>query len=144
MKEQLQAEKIRLRERLQEKQVQLSTMESIFMKALHCRQTSNSYALFLKKQWLQFQIKTLAQYGSFPFQDYRQFIEFCNQTNMEDMEKLVEFYVHNLTLENMNFWDPNSRLGDMHLMALASWMTHEETRVEEVKKVMEKEEKESL
>jgi len=29
-------------------------------------------------------------------------------------------------------------------MALASWVTHEETRVEEVKKVMEREEKEPL
>jgi len=44
----------------------------------------------------------------------------------------------------MNFWDPNSRLGDMQLMALGSWMTHEETIIEEVKRVMEKEEKEPL
>jgi len=29
-------------------------------------------------------------------------------------------------------------------MALASWMTHEETRAEEVKKIMAKEEKEPL
>lgn len=52
--------------------------------------------------------------------------------------------MHNLTLTNMNFGDPNSRFGDMKLMDLASWMTHDETRVEEVKKVMEKEEKEQL
>lgn len=47
--------------------------------------------------------------------------------------------MHNLTLTNMNIWDPNPKLGDMQLMALASWMTREEDRVEEVKKVMEKE-----
>ena len=52
--------------------------------------------------------------------------------------------MHNLTVTNMNFWDPNSRLGDMQLMALGSWMTHEETIIEEVKRVMEKEEKEPL
>ena len=63
---------------------------------------------------------------------------------MEDREKLVEFYMPNLTLKNMNFWDPNSRLGVMQLMALASWMPHDKTRVEEVKMVMKNEEKEPL
>jgi len=32
----------------------------------------------------------------------------------------------------------------MQLMELASWLTHEETRVEEVKRVMTKEENEPL
>lgn len=63
---------------------------------------------------------------------------------MEDKAKLANFYIQNLTLKNMNFWDPNTRLGDMQLMALASWMTHEETRDEEVKRVMKKDEKEPL
>jgi len=58
---------------------------------------------------------------------------------MEDKAKLVEFYMHNLTLTNMNFWDPNEILVDIQLMALASWMTHEETRAEEVERVMTKE-----
>ena len=61
---------------------------------------------------------------------------------MEDKEKLVEFYTLNLTLTNMIFWDPNARLGDMQLMALASKMTHEETGVREMKRVIIKEEKE--
>lgn len=63
---------------------------------------------------------------------------------MEDKTRLVGFYTHNLTLTNMNFMDPNARLGDTQLTALASWMTHEEVRDEEVKRVMEKEEKEPL
>lgn len=45
----------------------------------------------------------------------------------------------------MKFWDPNLRLGDAQLMALASCLAHDqETRVEEVKKVMAKEESEPL
>jgi len=32
-------------------------------------------------------------------------------------------------------WDPNVKLGDLQLMALASWMSHEE-----VKRIVEKEE----
>jgi len=36
----------------------------------------------------------------------------------------------------MNVWDTNEKLGDLQHMALASWMIHEEARVEEVKKVM--------
>ena len=44
----------------------------------------------------------------------------------------------------MNHWDPNSRLGNMQLMALAYWLVHEETRLEEVKRVITKEEKEIL
>jgi len=49
---------------------------------------------------------------------------------MEEKEKLVEFYIHNLTLTDMNIWDPNARLGDTQLMALVSWITHEEERFE--------------
>ena len=63
---------------------------------------------------------------------------------MEDMEKLDEIYMHNLILTNLNFWDPNSRLGHMQFMDLASWLAHEKTMDEEVKKVMEKEDKEPL
>jgi len=39
---------------------------------------------------------------------------------------------------DMNFWDWNSRLGYMQLMALSSWLIHEETRVEELKRAIEK------
>ena len=53
---------------------------------------------------------------------------------------MVEFYMHNIILTDMNQWDPNSRLGYMQLMALAYWVAHEEIRDEEVKRVMEKEE----
>lgn len=63
---------------------------------------------------------------------------------MEDREKVTELYMHNFILRDLNFWDPNSRLGDIQLMELTSWLTHEEARVEEVKKVMTEEEKEPL
>jgi len=63
---------------------------------------------------------------------------------MEDREKVVEFYMHNFILTDLNLWNPNSKLGDMQLMELASWLTHEEARAKEVKKVMTKEEKEPL
>ena len=42
-------------------------------------------------------------------------------------------------LVNMNTWDPNSTMGDMQLMALASWMTNEDTRAKEIWRVMEEE-----
>jgi len=48
---------------------------------------AKSYALYLKEQWLQFQIKTMAQIGTMPFQDYRKFIDFCDQSTLEDREK---------------------------------------------------------
>ena len=60
MREQLQEENRWLREKLQEKENQLATMASLSMEALQGRQPSKSYALFLKEQWMQFQIKTLA------------------------------------------------------------------------------------
>ena len=43
---------------------------------------------------------------------------------------MAEFYFHNINLTDMNFWDPNVKLGDLKLMALASWMNHEESRAE--------------
>ena len=52
--------------------------------------------------------------------------------------------MHSLVLIDINIWDPNSRLGDMQLMALASWISNEEARVEEEKKVMKREGKEPL
>lgn len=36
-------------------------------------------------------------------------------------------------------WDPNPKLGDLQLMALASWMSHEEFRAKKVKRVLERE-----
>jgi len=98
---------------------------------------TKSYALFLKNQWMQFQIKNLAQHGSMLLQDYTQLIELCDQSIIVDKDKLNEFYMHNLTLTNMNIWDHSEKLGDMQPMALASWMTHDEARVDEEKKVMQ-------
>lgn len=93
---------------------------------------------------MQFQIKTLAQHGPMSFQDYKQFIELGDKSSIEDKSKLAKLYLHSLTLSNMNFWDPNAKLGDLQMMALTSWMTHEKARAKEVRKVLEKEEKEPL
>jgi len=41
---------------------------------------------------------------------------------------MAEFYLHYMVLTDMKMWDPNARLGDMKLMAMASWMNHEELR----------------
>ena len=57
-----------LRRQLQEKETQLACMASWSMEALQCRTLAKSYGLYLKDQWLQFQIKTLAQRGIIPFQ----------------------------------------------------------------------------
>lgn len=67
-----------------------------------------------------------------PFQDYKQFIELCDQSSIEDKAKLVEFYMHNLILIGMNVLDSNANFGDLQILSLASWMNHEEARAEEV------------
>lgn len=67
MREQLQGENTILKEKLQDKETQLATMESLSMEVIQCRHPSKSYALSLKEQWLQFQIKKLVQYGPLPF-----------------------------------------------------------------------------
>ena len=78
----------------------------------------------------------MAQRGTIPFQDYRQFMDLCDQITAEDKAKMVEFYLHNMALIDMNVWDPNARLGDLQLMAMASWMNHEELKAIEVKSLM--------
>jgi len=45
---------------------------------------------------------------------------------------------------DMNVWDPNAELGDLQLMALASWMNHEESRAAEMKKISAREKIEPL
>ena len=72
---------------------------------------SNSYVVYLKEQWLLFQIKTLASHGSLPFQDCRQFMNFYKQANMVDLENMPEFYMHNFVLTNLDIWDPNPTMG---------------------------------
>ena len=57
------------------------------------------------------------------------------------MEKL---YMYNLVFIDLNIWDPNPRMGDMQLMALASWMFNEETRAQEMRRVMRRENREPL
>jgi len=60
------------------------------------------------------------------------------------MAKLSEFYLHNLALPNMNAWDPNTVIGDFQLMAMPSWMNHEEKRAAEVRSIMRRELSEPL
>jgi len=44
-----------------------------------------------------------------------------------------------MALIDMNVWDPNAKVGDLQLMAMASWMNHEELRTTEIKILMIKE-----
>jgi len=71
-------------------------------------------------------------------------MDLCDQISAEDKEKIAEFYFHNMTLTNMNVWYPNARLGDLQLMAMASWMNHEELMASEIRKLMIKEQNEPL
>jgi len=141
---QAETEALILKRQLQEKEAQLACMASWAMEALQCRQPAKSYALYLKDQWLQFQIKTLAQRGTIPFQDYGQFMHLCDHSLAEDKTKLVEFYLHNMALPDMNLWDSNAALRDLQLMAMVLWMSHEEKRVVEIQKMITKELSEPL
>ena len=121
-----------LRQQVHEKEAQLACMASWKIEVVQCRQPAKSYTLYLKDQWLQFQINTLAQRGTTPFQNYHQFMALCDISSSEDKAKLSEFYLQNLALPNMNSCDPNAVVGDVQLMAMASWLNHEEKRAAEV------------
>ena len=71
-------------------------------------------------------------------------MDLCDQSTSEDKEKMAELYLHNMALTDMNVWDPNARLGDLQLMAIASWMNHEELRAAEIRRLMIKEQNEPL
>ena len=77
-----------LRRKLQEKETHLAYMVSLSIEALQCRTLAKSYGLYLKDQWLQFQIKNLAQRGIMPFQDYRQFIDLDDLSTLVDNDKI--------------------------------------------------------
>ena len=128
-----------LKQQLQQKEAQLACMASWAMDALQCRQPAKSYGLYLRDQWLTFQINALAQRGISQVQDPQQFTELCNISSSGDKAKLAEFYLHNLVLPNVTSWDPNTVLGDMQLMAFASWLNHEDKRAAEFKEVMNRE-----
>ena len=107
-----------LRRQLQEKETHLAYMASLSIEALQCRTLEKSYGLYLKDQWLQFQIKTLAQRGIMLFQDYRHFMDLCDQSTSKYKAKMAEFYLHNMALTDMNVWDSNAKPGDLQLMAI--------------------------
>ena len=86
----------------------------------------------------------MAQRGICQIQDPQQFSELCSTSSSEDKAKLAEFYLHNLALPNEVSWDPNTALGDMQLMAFASWLNHEDQRAAEAKSVMNREMSEPL
>jgi len=52
-----------LRQQLQQKDAQLACMASWAMDALQCKQPAKSYGLYLRDQWLQFQINAVTQRG---------------------------------------------------------------------------------
>ena len=60
-------------------------------------------------------------------------MDLCDQSTSEDKEKMAELYLHNMALIDLKVWDPNAKLGDLQLMAMASWMNHEELRAVEKK-----------
>ncbi len=68
----------------------------------------------------------------------------CDYSSAEDKAKLVEFYLHNMALADMNLWNQNAALGELQLMAMASWMSHEEKMAVEIQKMMAKELNEPL
>ena len=57
---------------------------------------------------------------------------------------MADFYVHNLVLTNLDTWDPNPTMGDMQLMALASWMMNEDIREKETWTFMSRRNREPL
>ena len=52
--------------------------------------------------------------------------------------------MHNFALPNMNAWDPNTMIEDVQLMAMASWMNHEEKRAAELRSIIGRELSEPL
>ena len=44
----------------------------------------------------------------------------------------------------MNLWDPNAALGDVQLMAMASWLNNEEKRAAKIQNIMDRELSEPL
>ena len=71
-------------------------------------------------------------------------MDLCDQSTLEDKAKMAEFYLHNMALIDMNVWDPNARLVDLQLMAMASWMNSEELREPEIRRLMTKKQNETL
>ena len=80
-----------LKQQMQEKEAQMACMANWSMDALQCRQSTKSYGLYLRDQWLQFQINTLAQRGISQIQNPQQFMDLCNNSSLEDKAKLSEF-----------------------------------------------------
>ena len=71
-------------------------------------------------------------------------MDLCDQSTSEDKANMAEFYLHNMALTDLNVWDPNAKLGDLQLMAMASWMNHEVLMATEMKILLIKEQNEPL
>lgn len=78
-------------------------MASLVMEPTEWTNPSKTYALFLKQQWLQFEIKTLSQHSSFPFRSCKQFIDFLHKASVDAKVNMEKFYMYNLILTHMIF-----------------------------------------
>jgi hypothetical protein len=84
--------------------------------------------LFLKEQWHKNQIANLAQLVRYNLDTPKDFLDAYQDYNMEEKERMCEFYLHNIILPHPYKWNPNPYVGDVQIMALAYWLRHEEMR----------------
>jgi hypothetical protein len=88
--------------------------------------------LFLKEQWYKFQITNLAQQANPTNETPKSFVEVYQDCNIEEKDRLCEFYLHNLVFFHPYKWIPNPYVGDVKIMDFSSWLRHEELKEVEI------------
>jgi hypothetical protein len=108
----------------------VNTIAKVSLEMLECRKLARVYALFLKEKWHKNQIVNLAQLVRYNLDTPKYFLDSYQYCNMEEKERMCDFYLHNIILPHPYKWNPNPYVGDVHMMTFASWLRHKDMREE--------------
>jgi hypothetical protein len=114
LQQQLNKEKRELHDKNEQVEIMeaaVKTIAKVSVEMLECRPPTRTYTLFLKEQWHKNQIAHLAKLVKFNLDTPKDFLDAYQGCNMEERDRLCEFYLHNLILPHPYNWNPNPYVG---------------------------------
>lgn len=90
-----------------------------------CRPPPRIYTIYLKEQFLLFQLMMNLKDIDIGFRSAQEFYGLYQTLPSWQQNLLCELYVHNFIIPIETQWNPLLYIGDIHLRALMSWMHNE-------------------
>ena len=106
---------------------------------MSCRSPSPLYAMFLKEQFLSFQMTCIVQNKTLTLDDPQDFFYAFHNSLAIVKKFLCELFLYNLVEPDCRDWNPLLYVGDIQLQALMSWIQNEISREHQAQQYIEME-----